>query len=66
MIVQGTSVGFGAIRVREADADGCVACLGQLKSIKLGDLQHDPAQPLVQLNSLDHPSKRVTHRLEAY
>ncbi len=64
--VQGTSVGFGAIRVREADADGCVACLGQLKSIKLGDLQHDPAQPLVQLNSLDHPSKRVTHRLEAY
>ena len=34
--VQGTSVGFGAMRVREADADGCVACLGQLKSIKLG------------------------------
>ena len=38
VIVQGTSVGFGAIRVREVDADGCVACLGQLKSIKLGDL----------------------------
>ena len=48
-----------------ASSTSCVRRLGQLKSIKLGDLQRDPAQSLVQLNSLDHRSKRVAHRLEA-